>query len=193
STTVPAFAALFIRWLSISLLIAYTISRRTLTPWVLVSLLAGAELGHDWPSVAMQLQFLGAIFIRLIKAIVAPLLFSTLVVGIAGHGDLRKVRRLGIKSLVYFEIVSTIAMLLGFAAINISRAGESIQGFATTVTRSTAATYSATEIITEIFPENIAKSVAENHVLQIVVFAILFGIALALVPEKSRAPFLKLA
>src|SRR5262249_10011937 len=139
STTVPAFAALFIRWLSISLLIAYTISRRTLTPWVLVSLLAGAELGHDWPSVAMQLQFLGAIFIRLIKAIVAPLLFGTLVVGIAGHGDLRKVRRLGIKSLVYFEIVSTIAMLLGFAAINISRAGESIQGFATTVTRSTAA------------------------------------------------------
>ena len=116
-----------LRWLAIALIAANAIQRRSLTPWILVGLLAGAEVGHDFPSFATNLQFLGTIFLRLIRVIIAPLLFGTLVVGIAGHADLKKVGRLGLKSLVYFEIVSTIALLIGFVAINISRAGDGVR------------------------------------------------------------------
>jgi len=116
-----------LRWLAIALIAAYATSRRSLTGWILVGLLAGAELGHDAPAVAAKLQVLGTIFLRLIRVIIAPLLFAVLVVGIAGHPNLKKVGRLGIKSLVYFEVVSTIAMLIGLAAINLSRAGEGVR------------------------------------------------------------------
>src|SRR5215467_11040293 len=104
-------AATVLRWLAIALIAASAWRRRSLTAWILVGLLAGAELGHDAPAFAVKLQFLGTIFLKLIKTIIAPLLFGTLVVGIAGHADLKKVGRLGIKSLIYFEIVSTIALL----------------------------------------------------------------------------------
>src|SRR6202043_1919368 len=113
-----------LRWLAIVLIAAIAIRRRSLTSWILVGLLAGAETGHDWPGIAVKLQFLGTIFLRLIKVVIAPLLFAVLVVGIAGHANLKKVGRLAVKSLIYFEIVSTIAMLIGLVAINISRAGD---------------------------------------------------------------------
>jgi proton glutamate symport protein len=186
--------ALVLRWVAILLIAAHATSRRSLTVWIFVGLLAGAELGHDLPSEAMKLQFLGTIFLRLIKVIIAPLLFGSLVVGIAGHADLKKVGRLGIKSLIYFEIVSTLAMLIGFAAINLSRAGEGVHlpppsaGEAPNVVPHTAA-----QLITDIFPENIAKSVAEGLVLQVVVFSILFAMGLALVPEPKRRPMLAFA
>jgi proton glutamate symport protein len=190
----PPFVPISLRWLGIALIAAYAIRRRSLTPWILVGLLAGAELGHDWPGIATNLQFLGAIFLRLIRVIIAPLLFGTLVVGIAGHADLKKVGRLGLKSLIYFEIVSTIALLIGFAAINISRAGEGVRLPPSATAESLNATpHSATQLIIDIFPENIAKAVAENQVLQVVVFSILFAMALALVPEAKRRPMLSWA
>src|SRR5260370_20305320 len=102
-----ALLASLLRCLAILLVAAYATSQRSLTTWIFVGLLAGAEFGHDWPSVAVNLQLLGTIFLRLIKVIIAPLLFGVLVVGIAGHSDLKKVGRLGIKSLIYFELVST--------------------------------------------------------------------------------------
>ena len=180
-----------LRWLGIALIAARAFRRRSVTAWILVGLLAGAEVGHDWPAFAVKLQVLGAIFLRLIRTIIAPLLFSTLVVGIAGHADLKRVGRLGLKSLVYFEIVSTIALLIGFAAINLSRAGEGVHLPASAATEQLgAAPHSVTQLITDIFPENIAKAVAENQVLQVVVFSILFGMALALVPEAKRRPML---
>ncbi len=183
-----------LRWLAIALIAAIAIRRRSLTPWILVGLLAGAETGHDFPSFAANSQFLGIIFLRLIKTIIAPLLFGTLVVGIAGHADLKKVGCLGIKSLIYFEIVSTIALLIGFAAINISRAGEGVHLPPAAVAEPlNAAPHTATQLITDIFPENIAKSVAEGQVLQVVVFSILFAMALALVPEPKRRPMLAFA
>src|SRR5437773_9357591 len=123
----PALFPASLRWLAIFLIAAYGTSRRSLTTWIFVGLLAGAELGHDASAVAVDLQLLGTIFLRLIKVIIAPLLFGVLVVGIAGHSDLRKVGRLGIKSLIYFEVVSTVAMLIGYAAIHISRAGEGVR------------------------------------------------------------------
>jgi len=183
-----------LRWLGVVLIAASAIRRRSLTSWILVGLLAGAELGHDWPNVAVNLQFLGIIFLRLIRVIIAPLLFGTLVVGIAGHADLKKVGRLGLKSLIYFEIVSTIALLIGFAAINFSRAGEGVHLPPSTATESLNATpHSPTQLIIDIFPENIAKAVAENQVLQVVVFSMLFAMALALVPEPKRRPMLSFA
>jgi proton glutamate symport protein len=191
---VPPLVPLLLRWLAILLIAAYATSQRSLTAWILVGLLAGAELGHDWPAVAVKLQFLGTIFLRLIKVIIAPLLFGTLVVGIAGHADLKKVGRLGIKSLIYFEVVSTIALLIGFAAINLSRAGEGVRMPPGTAAETLNATpHTATQMITDIFPENIAKSVAEGQVLQVVVFSILFAMALALVPEAKRRPMLAFA
>jgi proton glutamate symport protein len=183
-----------LRWIGIALIAVSAWRRRSLTAWILVGLLAGAELGHDAPLFATKLQFLGAIFLRLIKTIIAPLLFGTLVVGIAGHADLKKVGRLGIKSLVYFEVVSTIALLIGFAAINISKAGEGVHVPVETSNQPlSSAPHSAAQIITDMFPENIAKSVAEGQVLQVVVFSILFAMALALVPETKRRPMLAFA
>src|SRR5437868_10922635 len=112
-----------IRWLIVLALIAYGWRRKSLTTWILVAMAAGAEIGHDWPGVAINLRLLSLIFLNLIKTIIAPLLFSTLVVGIAGHSNLRQVGRMGIKALAYFEVVTTLALLIGLAAINISKAG----------------------------------------------------------------------
>src|SRR6516225_9383448 len=100
---VPAWIPMVMRWLAITFIAAVATARRSLTGWILVGLLAGAAFGHDAPSIAVKLQFLGVIFLRLIKTIVAPLLFGTLVGGIASHANLKKVGRLGIKSIVYFE------------------------------------------------------------------------------------------
>ncbi|MGH9745890.1 MAG: dicarboxylate/amino acid:cation symporter [Candidatus Acidiferrales bacterium] len=186
--------AMSVRWIAIVLLVAYATVRRSLTAWIVVGMAAGAELGYDAPGVAVQFQVLGSIFLRLIKAIIAPLIFGTLVVGIAGHADLKKVGRMGIKALIFFEIVSTIAIFIGLAAINISRAGVGIQmPAAATENVQGVVPHSAGELILNSFPENIAKSVAEGQILQVVVFSILFGIALALVPEAKRRPLIGLA
>ncbi|HTT32540.1 MAG TPA: cation:dicarboxylase symporter family transporter [Methylomirabilota bacterium] len=191
--TLPMVAPALLRWLTIVFIAAYAASRRSLTAWILVGLLAGAEFGHDAPAAAAKLQFLGTIFLRLIKVIIAPLLFGTLVVGIAGHADLKKVGRLGIKSLIYFEIVSTIALLIGCVAINLSRAGEGVHLPPAAAESLNAAPHTAAQIIIDIFPENIAKSIAEGQVLQVVVFSILFAMALILVPEPKRRPMLSFA
>jgi proton glutamate symport protein len=186
-------ALMSLRWLAIVLLAAYAMVQRSLTAWIFVGMAAGAELGHDAPTTAMQFQVLGSIFLRLIKLIIAPLLFGTLVVGIAGHADLKKVGRMGIKAIVYFEIVSTIAILIGLAAINVSRAGVGIQVPVVADELKNVVPHSAGELILNAFPENIAKAVAEGQVLQVVVFSLLFGMALAMVPEARRRPMLALA
>jgi len=182
------------RWLVIGLLAVFGTQRRSLTLWVLVGTAAGVEFGHDWPSAAVGLQIFGTIFLRLVKLLIAPLLFSTLVVGIAGHANLKKVGRIGLKALIYFEIVSTLALLIGFAAIHISRAGEGVRLPSVSAAPAVElATRSAKEIIIGAFPENIAKAIADGAVLQVVIFSVLFGIALAMVPEPKRRPLLAFA
>src|SRR5215813_939251 len=114
------------RWLAISVFAAFAFKRKSLTTWILVAMVAGAEIGHDWPAAAEHLRLLSLIFLNLIRTIIAPLLFSTLVVGIAGHSNLRQIGRMGIKALVYFEVVTTLALLIGLAAINTSRAGAGL-------------------------------------------------------------------
>ncbi len=100
-----------LRWITLAAFVVYGCLRRTLTAWIFIAMLLGAEIGHDLPNVATNLRVLALIFLRLIKTIIAPLLFATLVVGIAGHSNLRQVGRLGLRSIIYFEIVTTIAHL----------------------------------------------------------------------------------
>jgi proton glutamate symport protein len=181
------------RWIAIAVIVVYAIFKRSLTTWILISMIVGAEFGHDLPLVAVKMQVVSMIFLRLIKTVIAPLIFATLVVGIAGHSDLKQVGRMGWKSMVYFEIVSTIALFIGLLAINISKAGIGVkipeavnQGNIPSIPVST-----GSDIILHVFPENIAKSVYEGQVLQIVVFSIIFGIAVAMIKDKYRTPMLR--
>ena len=155
-------------------------------------MLLGGEIGLDRPQFAEHLRVFSDIFLRLIKVIVAPLIFGTLVTGIAGHGNLRSVGRIGVKCLVYFEIVTTLALFIGLGAINISRAGEGLTITAAAATEPVPSTAPLhwDDFLLHIFPENLAKSVAENQILQVAVFSVLFGIALARIPEAKRAPML---
>jgi Na+/H+-dicarboxylate symporter len=187
----PVLLPLVLRAAAISFL-GYACWRRSLTSWIIVGMLAGMEIGHDLPHLAIQLQVLSTIFLRLIKTIVAPLIFGTLVVGIAGHANLKQVGRMGIKALVYFELVTTIALFIGLAAINISQAGAGVpKQEPSAASLPQAQPEKATDLILKIFPENIAKSVAEGQVLQVVVFSIIFAIALALLGERQRRPMLE--
>jgi proton glutamate symport protein len=129
----------------------------------------------------------------LIRTIVAPLILATLIVGIAGHGDLKGVGRMALKALVYFEVVTTLALVVGLVAINLSKAGVGLamSGVAPMAVAAPVATR-WDEVLLHVFPENLAKSIAEGQVLQVVVFALLFGIALATVSEAKRAPVLRL-
>src|SRR5580658_2970254 len=112
----------------------YAFRRRNMTIWILWSMFAGVEIGLDAPAFALNLHVFSDIFLRLVKTIVAPLILGTLISGIAAHGSLKEVGRLGIKSLVYFEVMTTIALLVGLAAINITRAGVGISLPAPTAT-----------------------------------------------------------
>jgi proton glutamate symport protein len=186
----PPAVGFTVRWLALAALLGYAFLNRTLTGWILVSMVIGAELGVDFPHAAVHLKILGDIFLRMVRVIIAPLLFATLVSGIAGHSDLKQVGRMGIKAMVFFETVTTVALFLGLGAINLTHIGVGMAlpkalGAAAGVN---AARPTAAQFILHIFPENIAKSVAENQILQVVVFSILFGIALAMVPTEKRKP-----
>lgn len=172
----------------------YGFKRKSLTAWIMISMLIGAEIGHDFPSFAVNLQLISKIFLKLIKTIIAPLLFATLVVGIAGHSNLKQVGRMGLKSIIYFEIVSTIALFIGLVAINISQAGVGVKlPVNPTEALEQVKPQTFQDVILHIFPENIAKAIYEGQVLQIVVFSIIFGIAVAMLKEKHKRPMLLFA
>ncbi len=167
--------------------------RRRLTPWIIVAMFAGVEIGLDAPGLAIGSHFLSDIFLRLVKTIVAPLILATLVSGIAGHGDLKSVGRMGWKSLLYFEVLTTIALVVGLVAANVSHAGVGMvlpPDLAGSVP--SAAPMHWQDFLAHVFPENLAKSIAEGQVLQVAVFAAIFGMALALTPREKAAPVLRL-
>jgi proton glutamate symport protein len=186
-----------LRWLTLLAMIALGIKRKSLTTWIVISMFLGVEIGTMLPEFAKQLNVLSGIFLRLIKTIIAPLLFGTLVVGIAAHSNLKQVGRMGLKSILYFEIVTTIALFIGLAAINITRAGEGTNVVQTEQTQEDKATQILKQEkknhLLEVFPENFAKAVAEGQVLQVVVFSILFGIALAMLSDEKKKPMLHFA
>ncbi len=186
---------ILLRWAGLLALAYAGILKRSLTYWIFFSMLLGLEMGLDWPQFAGHLRILSDIFLRLIKLIVAPLILGTLITGIAGHGDVRKVGRIGLKSLIYFEVVTTIALFLGVGAINLTRAGVglTLPAIPTEQAPQNVPTLKWDEFLLHVFPENIVKAVGENQILQVAVFAILFGIALTQVPEKTRLPILNFA
>jgi proton glutamate symport protein len=176
------------RWATMFMLVVYAFRKKSLTTWILISMVLGAEFGHDVPSIAIHLNLFSKIFLNMVKTIIAPLLFATLVVGIAGHSNLKQVGRMGWKSIVYFEIVSTIALFIGLLAINVSKAGVGVIIPAEISQTGIPVVKGQTweEIILHIFPENIAKAIYEGQVLQIVVFSIVFGIAVAMLKDQHR-------
>jgi len=148
---------------------------------------AGVAVGAMAPSFARQLAPVSNVFLRLIRSIIAPLIFATLVAGIAGAGDLKRMGRVGIKAIVYFEIVTTLALFLGLAAVNLARPGEGVPMGAGAADQIAAqAPAKLGDILEHVFPASIIDAMARNDVLQVVVFAFLFGAACAAIGAKAR-------
>ena len=189
----PSALGVALRWAGIALLLPYAWRRRSLLVWTFLAMLAGAELGMDAPFAATQTRFAADIFLRMIRMIVAPLIFGGIVTGIAGHGELRGVGRVALKSIFFFEVVTTIGLVLGAVAINWTQAGAGVV-LPTLVDAAPTAAKPETwqQILVNIFPENIAQAVAQGQILQVAVFALFFGTALALIPAERRAPMMAL-
>ena len=160
--------------------------RISLTTWIIIALIAGIAFGAVAPKQAVGLSILGSIFLRLIKSIIAPLLFGTLVSGIAGAGNVKTMGRIGGKAILYFEIVTTVALFVGLGAVNLVQPGVGVQ-LSKGAAPGVAQTSGGLETIVEhTFPTSIIDSMAKGEVLQIVVFSFLFGTACASIGSKAR-------
>src|SRR3954470_4103014 len=172
--------------------------RVTQTQWIIVSVIAGIAIGMLWPEApgstgfhATDLRVLSNIFLRMIKSLVVPLIFSTLVIGIAGHGDdMKQVGKLALRSIIYFELVTTLALAVGLIAVNLLKPGVG-------VTLAGASAAEAQQMMTKqptlagvlehTVPQSFFEAAAKHEGLQIVFFAILFAVALARTPAKPKA------
>ena len=164
----------------------------SLTTQILLGLVLGGVLGYISPEWGNRVYFLRDIFLNLIKSIIAPLIFSTLVVGIAGGGDLKKVGRMGLKALLYFEIVTTIALFIGLGVVNLTKPGY---GVALTAARDISQLQQThaqgfREMLVHIFPSSVLDAMARGDVLQIVAFAALFAVAVSALGQRA-APILR--
>jgi proton glutamate symport protein len=161
----------------------------SLTTQIFVGLVAGILIGIVWPSTGVAVKPLADVFLRMIKMIIAPLLFSTLVVGIAGSGDLRAMGRIGLKAILWFELATTVALVVGLVMMNVFRPGAGVT-LPVADTQELAAMarsqQSAWDIVLHVFPTSVVDAMAKGDILQIVVFATIFGVALAAIGEKGR-------
>lgn len=204
-TELPSEAFFTARVIAILGIVFHAFRKRGLTTWILTSIAIGIFVGYDFPIIGISLQPLSSGFIKLVKTIVGPILFATLVYGIAGNSDLKQVGRMAWKSMLYFYCATTLALFIGLAAINITKAGVGVdisklpQEELPQITQKVESTlkyipeddqwlYKTLAFFRDVFPENIIKSIYENQVLQIVVFSVIFGIGLAMVEEKKRKP-----
>ena len=166
---------------------------RTLTQWILVSMVLGIALGAVFPAFAMSLRPISTVFLRMIKSIIVPLIFGTLVVGIAGHGDdMKRVGRLALKSLIYFEIVTTLALFIGLLAVNIVKPGAGVAlpaaASATPAGPTTSVTFSS--VLEHIVPQSFFEAAAQNEMLQVVFWSVLFAIGLTQVRGRPKETML---
>lgn len=168
-------------------------SSKKLTLHIFIALIAGVLFGWLFPAYAVKMQPLGDIFLRMIKMIIAPLIFATLTVGIAGHGDVKNLGKIGLKTIIYFEIATTVALVLGLVMANILKPGA---GFNIDITSVSLAAvekmqtipqgHSLTHMFVNAVPVSIVESMAKGDLLQIVVFAIFFALAVCAVGQKAR-------
>jgi aerobic C4-dicarboxylate transport protein len=167
---------------------------RQLYVWVLAGIAAGVAVGSLWPSVGVGLEPLGTTFVNLIKMVITPVIFLTVVAGIAGVDDLRRVGRVGLKSLIYFEAVSTIALILGLVVINVFKPGAGVHANAGKIAVTGNAknfiqqgeTSSWWHYLTDMVPSSVVGAFAEGNVLQVLFFGVLFGIAVKLLGPAGR-------
>jgi proton glutamate symport protein len=165
------------------------LKRVTLTQWIIVAMILGVLIGWQFPALAESLKPLSTVFLRMIKSIIVPILFSTLVVGIAGHGDdMKRVGRLALKSLIYFEIVTSLALVVGLAAVNLAQPGKGIvlEGNAAAGKELAANTQTGSSFLEHLVPTSFFDAAAKNEVLQIVFFSVLFAVALSQVKGKPK-------
>jgi len=159
-----------------------------LTTQIFVGLVGGIVLGAVWPDVAVAIRPLADLFLRMIKMIIAPLIFSTLVVGIAGTGDLRAVGRIGVKAIVWFELATTVALAIGLLLVNLLQPGAGV-ALAHTDTSSVAAMagqqQTGWDILLHMVPTSVVDAMAKGDILQVVVFASFFGVALAAIGPRG--------
>lgn len=166
-----------------------------LTLLIFLALILGVLFGHFAPHLAVKMRAFALIFLRMVKMIIAPLLFATLVTGIAGHGDIKKLGKIGIKTIIYFEIVTTLALILGLTMGNIFNPGKGFvsgtvanpellkeAGLMAVTTPHT----SIAEMIVNVFPTSIIQAMSEGNLLQIVVFSIFVAIAICAVGKKAQ-------
>ena len=166
-----------------------------LTALIFIALFLGVIIGHFAPDFAVKMKPFAEIFLRMVKMIIAPLLFSTLVVGIAGHGDAKSLGKIGLKTIIYFEIVTTLALIIGLTMGNIFKpgvgfvSGTSVHAMEMQAAGLVAASHAHTSIgamVTDIFPTSIVDSMAKGNLLQIVVFSIFFALAICAVGKKAQ-------
>ena len=211
------------RWVTVIAFCAYGWARNSLTTWILISMVVGFEVGLDMGKAAKDFDILSSIFIRLIKTVVGPLLFSTLVIGIAGQSSGSQMGRIAIKAFTYFLAATSIALVIGLLAINFTQAGAGIQRSDTSDKVMVPATELQAKVDTRkneaqmmygdkvvtmkpadfkldwkytvlhSFPENAAKMIYEGAVLQVVVFSLLFALGLRQVNEHHRNTMLRWA
>jgi proton glutamate symport protein len=168
--------------------------RLSLTHWILIAMVVGTLVGWAFPEASQQLKPLSTIFLRMIKSLIAPLIFATLVVGIAGHGDdMKRVGRLALKSLIYFEIVTTIALFIGLAAVNLTKPGVGVN-LATPAEEGeklAKRTQTLGDFLNHIVPDSVFAAAVNNEVLQIVFWSILFGVGLTQVKGRPKEVMLE--
>ncbi|HWL39846.1 MAG TPA: cation:dicarboxylase symporter family transporter [Gemmatimonadaceae bacterium] len=163
--------------------------RISLTKWILISMVIGVLIGWLYPDIGVTLKPLSTIFLRMIKSIIVPIIFGTLVVGIAGHGDdMKRVGRLALKSIIYFEVVTTLALFIGLAAVNITRPGDGVNLQASPEEGQQLAgnTQSGASFLEQVVPQSFFEAASRNAVLQIVFFSILFAVALSQVRGRPK-------
>src|SRR5574344_101077 len=171
----------------------YILKSSKLTLAIFISLILGVVLGWAAPDFAQKLQPLATVFLNMVKMIIAPLLFSTLVVGIAGHGDAKSIGKIGIKTLVYFEIITTLALVIGLGVGNLFHPGDGFnlsadaQSIERATSMATIKTHSSfSDLVIDMFPTSVVKSMAEGNLLQIVVFSIFLALAICAAGQKAK-------